>query len=376
MSSDPILEGDFRTFLPGLGRLMPSSLLDAHGCERLVERTGDLPGLLTATQFGLEIRLDDSTADADFALPLWPDTQLADYFVRLGETDAPRSPAAAALARRLRRADGFGSVFEDFAMLEFDIASARPGTCSSPGIFLKPRREPGMGMGTLSGRVVDALTMLAGREPDGAERPVVERAFAALPANTSIIHVGVLPDRTPRSIRLVVMNIDVADVTGFLTRMEHPDPAVAQSRIPSALLGLCDPRCWLGLDVSSDGVFPRIGLEFRPPADGTDRQLGNTLEQWWPVIDWLEQAGWCRSGKARGLRNWIRKDTLFHGRHPFLLFRGISHIKIVIDGDATSAKAYVTVAHVPAGWTNEALSDVAFRQFKVPLPIAENDEPE
>ena len=62
----------FRAFLPELGRLMPSSLLGAAGCERLLDLTGDLPGLATAALFGLEFRLDEAAAVADIAVPLKP----------------------------------------------------------------------------------------------------------------------------------------------------------------------------------------------------------------------------------------------------------------------------------------------------------------
>ena len=327
---------------------MPSSLLGAAGYQRLLDRTGDLPGLATAAHFGLEFRLDRAAAAADIAVPLKPGTELAYHFVRVGEAAAPRSPAAA-LARRLRRTDGLGSVFEDPAILEYDVASAKPGTSAPPGVFLKPRSATGPDTDASPGRVADALAALAGREPHGDERQSVERAFATLPDEALVVQAGVLPARAPGAIRLVVRNAHAAGITDYLTRLGQPDPAAAQTRIPSALRDLCDPRPWLGLDVSGCGISPRIGLEFWPE-DGQDRP-GRWMRiaplRWWPVIDILEQTGLCLHRKARGLRRWPGKETVFRGRRAFLLYRGINHIKIVIDGAAMHAKAYVGMTCIP-----------------------------
>ena len=69
--------------------------------------------------------------------------------------------------------------------------------------------------------------------------------------------------------------------------------------------------------------------------------------RWWPVIDVLVQTGLCLPRKARGLRRWPGKETVFRGRRAFLLYRGINHIKIVLDGPAVHAKAYVGMTCVP-----------------------------
>ena len=350
MSGGPAPADSFRAFLPGLGRLMPPSLLGAAGCERLLDRTGDLPGFATAAHFGLEFRLDEAAAVADIAVPVEPGTELADHFVRVGEAAAPRSPAAA-LARRLRRTDGFGPVFEDHAILEYDVASAKAGTRVPPGVFLKPRSASGPDTDPSPGRVADALAALAGREPHRDERRSVERAFAMLPDEARMAQAGVLPARTPGAIRLVVRDAQAAGIADYLTRMGHPDPAAAQTRVPSALRDLCDPRPWLGVDVSARGMSPRIGLELWPPEDGQDRGPGRWMRiaalRWWPVIDVLEQTGLCLPRKARGLRRWPGKETVFRGRRALLLYRGINHIKIVIDGAAVHAKAYVGVTCAP-----------------------------
>lgn len=350
MSGSSAPADSFRAFLPGLGRLMPSSLLGAAGCERLLDRIGDLPGLATAAQFGLEFRLDEAAAVADIAVPIEPGTELADHFVRVGEAAAPRSPAAA-LARRLRRTDGFGSVFEDYAIVEYDVASAKPGTSAPPGVFLKPRSASGPDTDASPGRVADTLAALAGRQPQRDERRSVERAFAALPDKARMVQTGVLPARTPGAIRLVVRDAHAAGMADYLTRMGHPDPAAARTRVPSALRDLCDPRPWLGLDVSACGMSPRIGLEFWPPEDRRDRGPGRWMRiaalRWWPVIDVLVQTGLCLPRKARGLRRWPGKETVFRGRRAFLVYRGINHIKIVIDGAAVHAKAYVGMTCVP-----------------------------
>ena len=366
MTADPA--DSFRAYLPGLGRLMPSALLDAAGCERLLARTGDLPGLFTAAYFGLEFRLDEAAAVADFALPVHPESPQLDHFVRVGEAAGPHSPQAA-LARRLRRTDGFGSVFEDRAILEYDVASARPGTNAPPGVFLMPRSAEQPDTDAEPGRVADALATLAGRKPQCAERQAVQRAFAVLPDGARIVQTGVLPGRKPGAFRLVVADADPSDVAGYLRRMGHPDPTAAQKRIPSDLRELCDPQTWVGIDVSAAGMSSRVGLEFWPPeTQGPGRWIRSTSAQWWPLIGRLEQSGLCLPAKAGGLRRWTARETVFLERRAYVVYRGINHIKIVIDGAAVHAKAYVGMTCFPlAGDASPAqLPGAGKRAIRVP----------
>ena len=345
----------FRDILPELVRLMPAAILDGGGCERMLDRVGHLPGPTTAAFFGLEFRLDEAAPVADFFIPAGAQMDATGFLVREGEAAAPHSPEAA-LARRLRRTDGFDSVLEDAAILEYDIASAPSGTQRAtppPGIFVRPLSEAGSGAERAPGQVADALAALAARPPDRDERQVVERAFAALPEEALVRHTGVLPGRKPRAIRLVISRATLSRIAAYLERVGHPDPAAVEAAVPPVLRDLCDPRPWLSLDVSASGVSPRVGLEFWPAGYEDDgfavrwRWLEIGAPLWRPVIGVLEQLGWCLPAKARGLRVWTALDNLFRGGRAFVVYRGISHVKVVIEGPAVYVKAYVGVTCVP-----------------------------
>ena len=341
----------FRDVLPALLHLIPETLLDSSGCKRLLYQTGDLPGRATATGFGLELRLGEAAPVADIAIPVAFGIDLARHFVDVGVAAEERSPAGA-LARRLMRPGGFGPEIDDSVILEYDAASAVPEGVPVPGVFLRLRGEAGPHAVASSGRIVETLEDLAAWEPDFGERRAVERAFAALPERAHVHHVGVLPGRTPRAIRLVIRNIAAPGISGYLARLGLTQPAVTLATVLSTMHDLCDSP-WLSLDVTARGVSPRIGLEFGPRGEGPDRKPGTWrrtgLWHWRPMIDRLDETGWCLSRKVGGLRDWPGREAVFEEQGAFVVYRGINHIKVVVNGEAVHAKAYVGLSYIPVG---------------------------
>ena len=58
--------------------------------------------------------------------------------------------------------------------------------------------------------------------PDGELRRSVARVLAALPPGGRVRHVGALPGRAPRAVRLVIQEIGHDEVAGVLERWGRP----------------------------------------------------------------------------------------------------------------------------------------------------------
>ena len=343
-------EDAFGVTLAGLRSLIPRSLLDGAGWERLLERVGGLPGAATAAYCGFEFRLGEAEPAADFAIPLVRETPLESHCIRAGKGAEPGS-AKAALARHFGRDGGSRSCLVELTMLEYDIAETGAEK-PPPGIFLKLRGPSG---GRLlagarageAGLIADLLADASGRPRDARERRAVERAFSALPARTEVVHAGALPGRTPRAVRLVVREIEASEAAGFLKRLGQPHPVEAMEAILADMHDLSRPF-WLSFDVAARGVSPRIGLEMGPPARLRGGVRETTRRDWLPVIEHLEARGWSRPEKAHGLRTWPGRDKVYDKRGVFFMYREVNHVKIVIEGDTVSAKAYAGMRYVPA----------------------------
>ena len=114
-------------------------------------------------------------------------------------------------------------------------------------------------------------------------------------------------------------------------------------------MGDVAPVFRLSLDVSVDGLSPRLGLEFYPTGErkGFDHWLTTGRSAWLPIVDRLEALQWCQPDKARGLLDFPGLTRLFGDRGVFVLYRGINHVKVTIEADAVAAKAYVGLRFFP-----------------------------
>ena len=337
----------FRDIVPVLQPVVPPSLIDGWGWERLLDRVGSLPGQATEGGIGFEFRLAGD-AGADLAVGVAPSSPLLDYYVDRGRAAQPGS-AAMSLGRFFARVAGgrfasrcpYSGWFES-AMLEYDVVEALPGRPADPGLFIRlvhdrPDRPSLPPPGDLAATLVDAVGWT---EDEGWPR-AVEHVFAALPPKGRIGQIGAMPGRSHRAIRLIVDCVDAEEVPDFLGRLGWPGRA---GKAMAALDDMDDvaPVFRLSLDVSVDGLSPRLGLEFYPPGEqkDLDHWLTTGRSVWRPIIERLEALQWCKPEKARGLLDLPGLDRLFDERGISVLYRGINHVKVTITADDLSAKAY------------------------------------
>ena len=339
---------EFRDIVPELQPFVPRSLIDGRGWERLLERVGGLPGWATVAGVGFESRLVGD-ASADLAVAVAPGLPLLDYYVARGKAAAPGSAAMSLGGFFARVAGGetssgcpYSGWFES-AMLEYDVAGAVPGQPTDPGLFIRlvhdrpdwPSLPP---PGVLAATLADAV----GWTEDDEESRAVERVFAALPPKSRVGQIGAMPGRGLRAIRLIVDGVEAEEVPDCLGRLGWPGQAAKATAVLGEM-GDVAPHFRLSLDVSVNGLSPRLGLEMYPTARwlGPDHWLTTGRTDWRPIVERLEALQWCLPDKARGLLDFPGLDKLFDERGVIVLYRGINHVKVTIEPDALAAKAYV-----------------------------------
>lgn len=192
------------------------------------------------------------------------------------------------------------------------------------------------------------IAAAVGWEPAEGERRAVERVFGALPTGGEVAHIGALPGRAPRALRILVQRLDTAEVPGFLERVQW---AGDSGGVVSALSGFRDicRRFRLAVDVSARGTGPRLGVELfiRDQWDREDDWLGTNIDDWRPVVERLQARGWCLPEKARGLLAWPGIRQLYDARGVHLLYLGINHVKLVVEHGGVRAKAYTGLRCAP-----------------------------
>ena len=156
---------------------------------------------------------------------------------------------------------------------------------------------------------------------------------------------GVLPGRAERAIRLVATSSDSSQVPEALNRLHwHGDQSQVDA-VLSDLEGLVSPSIGINIDITSEGVSPRLGLEFfrmaEHPNPFEDFRLDRT--GWKMIIDRLEERNWCLPDKAAGLREWPRLEMIFGQDGVYQVRQVISHFKVVIDPEGINSKAYVAM---------------------------------
>ena len=347
-AAEPVSAGR-ASVLSELRPLVPRALLDGPGWDRFLSCAAELPDARSGALLGCEFRLGEREPAADLFLVLRPGSPLERHFVRRGET-APPDSAAAALARylgRLGRLGQPGSALRDRVagtMLEYDLAELPAGSPPpDPGVFLKlklaadpdphgpPQRLP-----------LAALADAVGWAGGGEMRRAAERVLEALPPGARVAHVGALPGRTPRAVRLVIQELGRGRVGGLLERLGLRGFAGPAARV-LADLGEVLPRFRLDVDVTAAGLAPRVGLELHHAgswAGARDGWRTTGRSDWRPAVERLALGGWCLEAKARGLLEWCALDRTYDRRGVFLVYKGLNHVKITVTDAGSGAKAY------------------------------------
>ena len=338
---------EFRDIAPELQPFVPRSLIDGRGWERLLDRVGSLPGWVAAGGVGFEFRLVGD-ASADIAVSVVPGFPLFEYFVARGKEARPGS-AARCLGRFFAQATNTETVsgcptsgwFES-AMLEYDVAGASPGQPTDPGLFIRLVNDrPDWPSLPPPGVLAATLANAVGWTEHDDEVRAVERVFAALPPGGRVGQMGAMPGRGLRAIRLIVDGLAEEEVPDCLGRLGWPGQA-GNAMVVLDEMGDVTAVFRLSLDVSVDELSPRLGLEFYPPGErkDLDHWLTTGRSAWRPIIKRLEALQWCQPDKARGLLDFPGLDRLFDERGISVLYRGINHVKVTIEGDDLQAKAY------------------------------------
>ena len=342
---------DLGGLLSELRPFVPRSLVDGPRWDRLVARVGELPGWAVASRsLGFEFRLGNPVAATDVFVWLGSHSPLWDYYARQAQAVGPDSPDAV-LGRLFAQATDPATSSEPSGVnrlasvfVEYDIAEVAPEEWPAPGVFLRAsprdvsshRREP---------QALDDLLMAAGWADDSGLRRSVAQVLEALPLDSAVSNLGVMPGRERKAMRLIVSRVEADRVPAMLEELGWPGSI---PQLKEVLADTADVRdsFMLDVDVAADGLLPRLGLELFPEhrRGDPDSWLCTVRADWLPLVQYLGARKLCRPEKAAALLAFPGRDRLFDVAGVFTLYRGINHIKLVIDNDRPlHAKAYAAL---------------------------------
>lgn len=335
----------FGDLLRRLRFLFPETLLGTDGFERVVHVAARLPLCAIDQPFGFEFVLSDEFTNADFCVVPAPGTPFADYYINEGKKAPPNSPAAALgaiLDRSKYDANSFLRRNNGGIILEYDVPTIATHEYHAPGVFIV-QRDTSIDVASRlfddSIELYNVLCSLTHWRHDVAELHEIQRVIKLFDGIAVVGQAGVLPGRPYRAIRLVVHHIDVTELPDILDHLHWTGSIDTVMSTIVATQGFTQPGVVLSLDVSADGISSRLGIElFRPAGSAQIDGRG-----WHPLIERLEQLLWCVSSKADGLRTCTFADRLV-GHGSFLqVYQYINHIKLVVERDLVTAKAYVAM---------------------------------
>ncbi len=343
----------FRDVLIGLHGQIPESLLAGQGWGRLLERIGDLPPTTVASLCGFEFRLDEQEPAADFSSPVTPG-QVSRYYIARGGAAAPASTDAW-LARHLTDSSDTDHWLKS-VLLAYDIIGVTPQRPAPPVVYLRLLSDPETGGITATPAAIAATVAQASARKDWEpERRALVRALGCLPAGAKLVYVGATPGRAPRSVRLLVADMEFHEVGPLLKRLEWPGSIATVLELLSGMRDLCGHFQFL-FDATEYGVLPRLGFEMYPVQKNVTNYralpvawLITSKRDWKPVIRRLGDWQLCLPVKAEGLLAWPKLRTVFGNDGAFQLYMGINHVKLSVDGERVRAKAYGGLRLLPLG---------------------------
>ena len=346
------MRGSFASILERCRSLFPPALLDAAGWERVMRGAKRLPRSVADTHFGFEFHLAEPSADADLVVLAVPESNLARHCVREGKRAEHGSPAAAlaaGLEQQTADPDSYLARGVRAMMLEYDLAGLAPHQpVPPPGIFFSPLSSaPGSRDGFTEhrdpARLLEALAVTAGWSGHGGMLQTVDRIVASLPESASVFQAGALPGRSPKAFRILVWGVAPEEVPVLLEQLEWPGSTAAAAAVLSTMDDLTTYIA-VGLEVTAQGIGPRLGLELYRPV----RWFDVDPKGWNPFIARVAEQGWCLPEKADGLRRWPGTELLLGGAAIHVVRQGISYFKVVVErGARTAAKAYTGMSVLP-----------------------------
>ncbi len=320
--------------------------------ERILECARQHPITMGALPFGFELPLHERRPEADFGVSLSSGTRPAAFFEKRAQTDRT-DETAGSITRLFRQMEADNSPLPEIVgrklMLEYDIGSARDGESPHPAMFLRPGERPILGARNQVNdvaTVIDALVSCVGWERNEAERKNVERAYLAQPEDTRMDSFGVFPSRS-RAIRLAVMGFKTRrELCSYLEDTGWPGQVPVVESVVSRFKERANVvRIGVNIDVWEGGLGPTLGLTLIVKQRYTkdSRYWLDGLTDWDPFLQALGQEDLVVPEKLKALAGWVSKPTtLFAKSGPFLMLRGIHHIKLVLsENQLRKAKAYV-----------------------------------
>ncbi|MCY3879560.1 MAG: hypothetical protein OXF74_10335 [Rhodobacteraceae bacterium] len=336
----------FEDVLTGLRSQIPRSLLAGQGWIRLLERVGNFPAAASTSLCGFEFRLDESAPAADFSIPV-SEERITHHHIARGEAAAPAS-VDAWLATHLNDPSATDHWLES-VLLAYDIIGVPAGLTDPPSPVIYLRLLPGQGKGATGAgpaAIAHTVAQASARNDSVPEWRALAWALDVLPADAKLAFVGATPNRTPRSVRLLVADMKPREVGALLRRLEWPGSITAVNHLLSGMADLCG-RFLLLFDINENGALPRLGFEMHAlPEEATSYRalfaawLFSSKLDWKPVIQRLVDRRLCIPAKAEGLLSWPRRRTVFSEHGAFELYMGINHVKLSLEGDGVRAKAY------------------------------------
>ena len=323
--------------------MFPPALLDGAGWERLLALAHRLPIHVADDRFGFEFDLCDPDPEADFCVVPLPGSRLAEFYVRQGELAPPDSAAAALgsfLAEQAGGSQGLLCGGKGGVILEYDLVGSSSDPPASPGIFIVPREgQDESAIEELFGDPVPlaaALWAVAGKPPDADLLREMRRVYQALRSASAVSQAGIMPGRGLRAVRLIIQSRSVEDAVAVLARLRWPGSPADAADVCAAMAGFTKPSVALSVDVTAQGISPRLGLEFYRPVRWHELDRPG----WSRLIDRLEEMGWCLPAKAHGLKSWPRVEQVFDRGKVYRVRQSFNHVKVVVDPVGTTAKAY------------------------------------
>lgn len=344
--------GSMAELLGQLRNGISPGLVGDRAWRLILERTRQLPISMGAQPFGFEIPLHDSRPVADFGVSLASGNRSGDFYEEKARTDG-KDETAKAIGRLFAEMEAKDSPLREIVgrklMLEYDIGPA-PGTGNQlPGIFLRPNERTLFGGGGFRqdvGTVIDALVSCVGWKRNVAEREHAERVYLAQPKGTCMDSFGVFPSRE-RTVRLAIMGFDAqSGICSFLENTGWPGHMPAVESVITRFRERADiVSAGVNVDVRADGPGPALGLTpiVKPRYTQDSRYWIDDLTEWDPILDALRYEDSVIPERLAALAGWaLKPTTLFAKTGPFILLRGIHHIKLVISGNRLEqAKAYL-----------------------------------
>lgn len=242
--------------------------------------------------------------------------------------------------------------------LEYDVDastashdSREPRWPRCPGLFLCLGETPpsNYSPGIWRQRASDGLAALLGEGLSRGLKRALRNCFENLSGDVYLPYVGVMFERSPRTCRLCLMNIETAAVLPYLTAIGWAghDAVADLLRMAEMRTGVRGTIGLMHIDLDLNGnVLSRVGFE--RALLQRDTQYGGRLSD--PdrrLLDTLVAAGLCTSQKRAGLEAWPGTSVLQLSHHPTprTLARRVNHIKFVAgksgSHDEPEAKGYL-----------------------------------